>query len=199
MKSTDVVSGDLLASSERIIDSFTRHGCMLGLSESVTGGTIASCLARVDGCSKILFASQVLYSIYGKSSFLELDAKKIEAAGTVSEFIIDAMNDCMARRFFDLQKQQGGEPPENEPRGFIALAICGVAGSAIENLPSGTVIIGMDVYNDITGEIDMAKLARHQVEWFQFDGDRTRIILDATRTALSWLDGVPFISTGNNI
>lgn len=199
MKSTNILSGELLASSARIIDSFTRHGCTLGLSESVTGGTIASCLARVDGCSKVLFASQVLYSIYGKSSFLELVPEKIEEEGTVSEFIINRMNDCMTQRFFKLQKQQGGEISENSPLSFIAIATCGVAGSAIENLRRGTVIIGMDVYIDVTGEIDIITPSRHEVEWFQFDGDRATIILEATRTALSWLEDVSFISSGEHI
>jgi nicotinamide mononucleotide (NMN) deamidase PncC len=194
MKSPDTLLEELLALAMRVVNSFTMHGCMLGLSESVTGGTIASFLARVDGCSKILFASQVLYSIPGKSSFLDVPIEEIETNGTVSEFIIEKMNESMARRFFTALPRMTGE----RPRSFIALAICGVAGSAIENLPRGTVIIGMDTYSipdETTGGIVPT---RHEVEWFEFDRDRATIILHATRQALFWLEAVSFLSRETN-
>ena len=194
MKSPDNLSEELLAQSTRVVNGFTMHGCMLGLSESVTGGTIASFLARVDGCSKILFASQVLYSIPGKSSFLEVPIEEIEAKGTVSEFIIEKMNECMARRFFTVLPSMTGE----RPRSFISLATCGVAGSAIENLPRGTVIIGMDTYSIPDENSNEIVPTGHEMEWFQFDGDRATIILQATRQALFWLEGVSFLSRETN-
>ena len=195
MKSPDYLSEELLAQSTRVVNGFTLHGCMLGLSESITGGTIASFLARVDGCSKILFASQALYSIPGKSSFLDVPIEEIEDKGTVSEFIIEKMNECMARRFFTVLPSMAAA----RPRSFISLAICGVAGSAIENLPRGTVIIGMDTYSIPDENSNEIVPTGHEMEWFQFDGDRATIILRASSQALFWLEGVPFLSTETNI
>ena len=194
MKTPECLPKELLAQSTRIVTGFTKHGCMLGLSESVTGGMIASFLSHVDGCSKILFASQVLYSIPGKSSFLDVSIEEIEANGTVSEFIIAKMNECMARRFIKTLPSITGE----RPRSFISLAICGVAGNGIENLPRGTVIIGMDTYALPDENIEEIVPARREMEWYQFEGDRAAIILRASSQALFWLGCVPFLSTETN-
>jgi nicotinamide-nucleotide amidase len=171
----DLNLAELLVTAKTVITTLSSQDCMLGISESVTGGAIASCLTRVDGCSKVLFASQVLYSTLGKASFCELPVNDITEKGTVSEFMIRKMLDCMARRFFKARLDPGIPAPSN----FMSLATSGVAGDSIEGLPRGTVLVGISVHRD-GGE----RVGRDIRRYF-FEGDRGEIMLAATRSALA--------------
>ncbi|NMC03939.1 MAG: CinA family protein [Candidatus Lokiarchaeota archaeon] len=174
MNTRDIVSADLVTTAKAVITTLSGRNCMLGVSESVTGGTIASCLTRVNGCSQVLFASQVLYSILGKSSFCDESIKNIADKGTVSDYIILRMLDCMSNRFFTILSKNSAVTP----RFFVSLATCGVAGDPIEGLPRGTVLIGISLHRK-DGTCFGRDIRRHV-----FDGDRGAIMLAATSTAL---------------
>jgi nicotinamide-nucleotide amidase len=179
MNPGDLPLANPLATAKAVITTLSNRDCMLGVSESVTGGTIASCLTRVDGCSKVLFASQVLYSILGKASFCELTVKKIAENGTVSEYIIMMMLDSMARRFLKARSDIGLPDSAFAPRHFMSLATCGVAGDSIEGLPRGTVLAGISLHRE-----DGTCIER-EIRRYQFEGDRGEIIVAASRTALA--------------
>ncbi|MEX2684048.1 MAG: CinA family protein [Candidatus Sigynarchaeota archaeon] len=178
MKHVDAPIAELLVAAKTVIETLAGKECMLGISESVTGGTIASYLTRIDGCSNILFASQVLYSSLGKSSFCELPMKKIVEQGTVSKEIISEMLDCMARRFFKALEDPDATRLVIAPRHFVSLATCGVAGDPIEDLPRGTVLEGISLYRD-------GKCIENEIRHMQLEGNRWTIISGATRAALS--------------
>jgi nicotinamide-nucleotide amidase len=180
MNPLETSSASVTATAKHVIASLAERKCMLGVSESVTGGMIASYLARVDGCSKVLFASQVLYSIAGKASFCNVPASLIVEKGTVSEFIIHEMLDCMARRFFTIIADPGLASIACAPSFFVSLATCGVAGESIEGLPRGTVLAGISVYS-----ISDCRCIDNTVHRWQFDGDRAGIMIAATSSALS--------------
>ncbi len=169
---------DPLAAAKAVITTLSSRACMLGVSESVTGGTIASILTRVDGCSKVLFASQVPYSILGKASFCDLPVMEIAENGTVSEYMILQMLDCMARRFFKACADTGMAGLATAPRHFISIATCGVAGDSIEGLPRGTVLVGISLHREDGTCIDK-EIRRHR-----FEGDRGEVIVATTRAAL---------------
>jgi nicotinamide-nucleotide amidase len=179
MSPVDKPTAGLLAAAMDVITALSGRDCMLGVSESVTGGTIASYLTRVDGCSKVLFASQVLYSILGKASFCDLPVKTIAENGTVSEFIIIQMLDCMARRFFNARSGDSVLGTASAPRFFVSLATCGVAGDAIEGLPRGTVLTGISLHRE-----DGTRFEK-EIRQYQFEGDRGEIMLAASGAAFA--------------
>ncbi len=178
MSPVDKLSADILATATAVITTLSSRDCMLGVSESVTGGTIASYLTRVDGCSKVLFASQVLYSILGKASFCDLPVMEIAENGTVSEYIILQMLDCMSRRFFKAHGDTGPSGLANAPRYFISLATSGVAGDSIEGLPRGTVLAGISLHRDDGTRIEK------EIRRYRFEGDRGAVMVAATGAAL---------------
>nr|MDO8114486.1 CinA family protein [Candidatus Sigynarchaeota archaeon] len=183
MNKFETLSHEILDTSARVVDVLARKKCMLGISESVTGGTIASFLTRIDGCSKVLFASQVLYSTLGKSSFCNIPLKDIEAVGTVSEAIIGEMMMSMAKRFFKVI----GETNEGSialPDHFISLATSGVAGASIEGLPRGTVIIGISRYRVAGYEQGTIDAVHRAIKTYHLAGDRIQVMLDAVKEGL---------------
>ena len=178
MKHVDSQTTELLVAAKAVIETLAGHVCMLGISESVTGGTIASYLTLIDGCSKVLFASQVLYSILGKAIFCELPVNFIVEKGTVSEIILSKMLESMARRFFKAREEKDASGLSIAPRHFVSLATSGVAGDPIEGLPRGTVLVGISAYRD-------EKCIDKEIRQVQIEGGRWEIIAGATRAALA--------------
>ncbi len=178
MEPVDISPAELIVTAKAVIETLAGLDCMLGVSESITGGTIASCLTRVDGCSKVLFASQVPYSTMGKASFCELPVSYIIEKGTVSEAIVSEMLDGMARRYFKARKDPGASILGSVPRHFVSLATSGVAGDPIEGLQRGTVLVGISVHRD-------GKCIEKDIRHVQLEGDRGQVISGATRIALA--------------
>ncbi len=180
---------DPTTTAKAVVTTLSSQDCMLGISESVTGGAIASCLTLVDGCSKVLFVSQVIYSILGKASFCDLPVMEIAENGTVSEYMILQMLDCMVRRFFKARTGTGMAGLAVTPRHFISLATSGVAGDSIEGLPRGTVMVGISLHREDGTCIEK------EIRRFQFEGNRGEVIAAATKAALDLvLEKAAFLS-----
>jgi nicotinamide mononucleotide (NMN) deamidase PncC len=173
--------------SKDAVEYLTTTRTMLGISESVTGGNIAACLTGVSGCSKVLFASQVIYAMLGKSSFLDIPMATLEQEGTVSAFVINHMLDTMANRFFLALNRERDAIGETLPSHFISLATTGIAGDPIENKPTGFVLIGLTLYAIRETESFEPDIVHHELHEFNFHGTRNEITMAATREAFSMI------------
>lgn len=137
------------------------NGFTLALAESCTGGLIAHLITNVPGSSAYFDRSMVAYSDVAKISHLLVSPNLISRHGAVSTQVAEAM--------------VRGLKKENEPN--LALAITGLAGptGGTAEKPVGTVFLALLTDKGL------------RTERFQFGGERQRIKLAATYTALDWL------------
>lgn len=167
------------------IRKLTANGCMVGTSESVTGGQIAAALTKIDGCSNVLFATQVIYSPLGKSVFCNIPLDKVMEIGTVSEEMVDRLVDCMHEKFlFSLNKNANSIPNESFPRFFISLAVVGVAGGSVEGKGKGHVVIGLETRRIKKDGSFSGEKIRASSKTYKLEGNRDEIIYQATSLAL---------------
>jgi nicotinamide-nucleotide amidase len=133
----------------------------LALAESCTGGAIAQRITRVAGSSAYFKASAVTYSDDSKSRFLGIESALLKKHGAVSrETALE-----MARKVRELAAADIG---------LSVTGIAGPSGGSPDN-PIGTVWVGL------------ADREATDARRFQFQGDRERVILGASQTALHWL------------
>ncbi len=152
-----VYDGD--ASSARIaVERLRAHGLTLATAESCTGGTIASRITAVPGCSDIYTGGVVSYANAVKEQLLGVPAADIESQGAVSRPVVEAMaagacRACGAR---------------------CACAPSGIAGpdGGTPDKPVGTVWIGWCVDGRVSSRL------------FHFPGNRARVIDRAATEAL---------------
>lgn len=173
--------------ARRVVDALARGRWMLGTSESVTGGAIAAALALVDGCSAVLFAAQVPYSVPGKVAFLGVAPVDIQRDGTVSPLVIEAMHASMVARFSSAQVQGLPEAP-GPTLGLVSVGVAGVAGVPIEDKPTGHVLLGIRTFR-----VDGTVLSQDsdRIQELFLPGDRREII---TRAVDAALDGILAVS-----
>ena len=80
------------ASAARIaLEACRRHGYTLGTAESCTGGTIASRITAIAGCSDTYTGSVVSYSNEVKMHLLGVNPADLEAHGAVSREVVEQM------------------------------------------------------------------------------------------------------------
>lgn len=82
--------GDATA-AEIVLDACRRHGLTLCSAESCTGGTIASRITAVAGCSDVYAGTVVSYANAVKQHVLGVSAADLEAHGAVSREVVEAM------------------------------------------------------------------------------------------------------------
>ncbi|MFX0103015.1 MAG: CinA family protein [Candidatus Hodarchaeota archaeon] len=166
--------------AREIVKILKKENCLLGLSESITGGQISAFLTRIDGCSKVLFGSQVVYSPLAKSSLCKIPMDDIEKHGTVSEYTVNKMNASMADRVLSIMKEVRAKSHFDLPTYIITVATSGVAGDSIEGKPNGFVIIGIKLdkinHSPALTKIELLSLVSN----FNFSGNREEIILQAS-------------------
>ncbi|MHA1370739.1 MAG: CinA family protein [Promethearchaeota archaeon] len=143
--------------SEDVVLLLKENKCMIGISESVTGGTISSYLTGVYGCSEVLFVAQIPYSIPGKISLCNMNEQNLYESGTVSKFVIEQMNSSMSNRFFEIMNQNPKVFKNSIPRYFVSVSTCGIAGKPIESKPRGLIYIGIKI-----NKIKQANLGNHK-------------------------------------
>jgi len=133
----------------------------IAVSESLTGGMLASVLIDVAGASEVFQQGFVTYSEEAKSETLGVPMELIKEKGVVSEEVAAAMARGAAEK----------------AKTTVALSTTGVAGPSggTEKTPVGTVCLGLY----IDGEVKTRRLV--------LSGDRTRVRFRAVRTALNWL------------
>ena len=133
----------------------------LALAESCTGGLISHRVTRIAGSSAYYVGGAVTYANEAKMKFLGVQVATLEKHGAVSEQTA-------------LEMSRGIKEQTGANIGLSVTGIAGPSGGSLEK-PVGTVWIS------IAGE------KRHEARYWQFHGDRERIILGASQAALNWL------------
>lgn len=174
-----------------IVRMLKKNRCLLGLSESITGGQISAFLTRVDGCSKVFFGSCVVYSPLSKASFSHIPLVKIGEVGTVSEYTVNEMNASMGDRIFSILQEISSSQSVNIPAHVISVSISGVAGEPIEKKPRGFVYIGIKVEKINRSPVFARTEVSNHVSQFNFKGSRDSIILQASLETLHGIARLP--------
>lgn len=112
-----------------VLDLLAERGVKLAIAESCTGGLLGARLTAVPGCSSVLVGGVVAYDNDVKLGLLGVSADELAAHGAVSETVVRAMAEGVAR---SLGVQAG-------------IGITGIAGpdGGSEAKPVGTVWIGV--------------------------------------------------------
>jgi len=133
----------------------------LALAESCTGGLISHRITRIPGSSAYYAGGVVTYANEAKVNFLGVKPMTLEKHGAVSQETA-------------LEMSQGIRDRTGASIGLSVTGVAGPSGGSREK-PVGTVWISI------------AKQNRHEAQCFHFHGERERIILGASQTALNWL------------
>jgi len=136
----------------------TENRATIAVAESCTGGMLAERLTNVPGSSNYFLGGVVCYSNELKSSLVGVPQEMIEAKGAVSAEVAIALADGIRRR-------------TGATLGVGVTGIAGPGGGSPEK-PVGLVHVGIA---DERGPRERA---------FRFPGDRDRIRIQATQTAL---------------
>ena len=91
-----IFKGDATA-AEIALDAVRRHGWKITSAESCTGGNIAHTLTMISGCSDVYVGSVVSYANEIKSGVLGVPPELIERHGAVSQEVVTAMVEGVAR------------------------------------------------------------------------------------------------------
>jgi nicotinamide-nucleotide amidase len=134
------------------------HRATIAVAESCTGGMVATRLTNIPGSSSYFLGGVVSYSNDLKTAWANVPAELIESKGAVSPEVALAMADGVRRL-------------TNATLGLSTTGIAGPSGGTAEK-PVGLVHIALA---DQTGAKDRT---------FRFPGDRDRIRVQATQTAL---------------
>ena len=154
--------GDASA-AEIVLAACRRKGYTLGTAESCTGGTIASRITAVAGCSDVFLGSVVSYANDVKTGVLGVSARDIDTHGAVSREVVTQMAEG-ARRALGCD---------------CAVATSGVAGpgGGSADHPVGTVWISASTP------------ARTETRLLHLPGNRARVIDRAATEVLLLLAG----------
>ena len=119
-----------------IVTQLLTHGYTLSTAESCTGGTIASTITSIAGCSAVFTGSVIAYCNKVKANVLGVKESTLENHGAVSE---ETVREMVA----GVQRVMGTD---------CAIATSGIAGpgGGTAQKPVGTVWIAVAVHNKIT-------------------------------------------------
>lgn len=141
---------DDMTIQQRVYELLDHSHLSIASAESLTGGGFSAEMVQQNGASNVLKGSAVVYQEQAKTNALEIPPSVINEHGTVSE-------ECalhMAKQVSRLYQSD------------IGISFTGVAGSAIEGKPQGTVFIS--IYD--------APKQKSITEKFIFHGDRQAVI-----------------------
>jgi nicotinamide-nucleotide amidase len=146
------------AMEEVVAGALTENRATIAVAESCTGGLLAERLTNIPGSSSYFLGGVVCYSNELKSSLVDVPAELIESKGAVSPEVALALAD-------GIRKRTGAT---------IGVGVTGIAGpgGGTPEKPVGLVHIGIA---DERGPRERR---------FQFPGDRERIRMHASQTAL---------------
>jgi nicotinamide-nucleotide amidase len=146
------------AMEEGVARALTENRATIAVAESCTGGLLAERLTNIPGSSVYFLGGVVCYSNELKSALVDVPAELIESKGAVSPEVALALAD-------GIRKRTGAT---------IGVGVTGIAGpgGGTPEKPVGLVHIGIA---DERGPRERR---------FQFPGDRERIRMHASQTAL---------------
>jgi nicotinamide-nucleotide amidase len=125
--------------ARRCVGELAEGNRTVAVAESLTGGLLASALTAVPGSSKVLLGGVVAYSPVAKTSILGVGPEVMQAHGTVSREVAEAMANGARRALgadFGVATTgvAGPEMVEGKPLGFVCIACAsdhGVRSAAI--------------------------------------------------------------------
>jgi nicotinamide-nucleotide amidase len=125
----DIVS-EIDDNLENILDKQLKEkNLTLGLAESCTGGTLASLITAIPGCSSYFKGGIVCYSNEIKEKLLDVDSSLLAMSGAVSQEVVESMAtgaykalsaDCIIA-ISDIAGPDGGTP--EKPVGTVWIAV----------------------------------------------------------------------------
>lgn len=147
-----------LTPAQILIEMLKDRGLSIATAESCTGGTIASLITSVAGCSQVMKGGVVAYSNEVKSNVLKVTGSTLAEHGAVSHATVSEM-------LHGAMQITGAE---------TAIATSGIAGpgGAVPGKPVGTVVIGV------------ALPGRELVVTHHFPGSRQAVVERASATAI---------------
>lgn len=84
---------------QNLVFDLIKKNINVAVAESCTGGQISKMLTSIPGASKVLIGSIIAYSIYVKTTFLEVDPISIKNNGVVSEQVVIEMAQSVRKKF----------------------------------------------------------------------------------------------------
>lgn len=153
-----VVATADLTPAQIVVSMLIKRGLSVAVAESCTGGTIASMITSVAGCSQVMKGGVVAYSNEVKARVLGVSESTLAANGAVSEPVVREM-------LRGVQRVMDAD---------VAIATSGIAGpgGAVPGKPVGTVVIGVAIKENI------------QVATCHFPGSRASVVERASVKAL---------------
>lgn len=124
--------------ARRVIDRLRAHGWTIATAESLTAGLLASTLAEVPGCSRVLRGGVVAYQADVKTTLLGVPDSEVDA-GVVRQDVAEQMASG-ARRLLGADVGvattgvAGPEPHAGEPVGSVWIAVASPSGVASAHL-----------------------------------------------------------------
>ncbi len=146
---------------EIIIKSMSEKKLSLGIAESCTGGYLSHLLTSISGSSKCFKGTIVSYSNESKERLLNIPSALIEAHGSVSSQVAEAMAEGARKKF-------------ETDYGIGVTGIAGPSGGS-KDKPIGLVYIAISDKNEVISEK------------FLFGDKRERNIIRSSLTALNML------------
>ena len=158
-----MLNEDLISSRrDRLAEQLMRHGLLLAVAESCTGGWLAKVCTDISGSSNWFDRGFVTYSNSAKQQMLGVSAQTLQAEGAVSEAVVIEMVTGV------LQQSDA----------HVAVSISGIAGpgGGTEEKPVGTVWFAWK-----RTSLPVVTSCCH------FDGDRNEVRGQAVERALQGL------------
>lgn len=157
----NLLATDDLSPAQILISELRKAGLTVATAESCTGGTIASQITAVAGCSDVMAGGVVAYSNEVKKRILGVSPDTLEAHGAVSA-------ETAAEMALGACRATGAD---------CAVATTGIAGptGGTPEKPVGTVWFGIAIHGQVT------------TFTHRFPGTRDRVVNRAATTALSAL------------
>ncbi len=158
-----MINDDVISSRrDRLAEQLIRHGLLLAVAESCTGGWLAKVCTDISGSSNWFDRGFVTYSNSAKQQMLGVSGQTLQVEGAVSEAVVIEMVTGV------LQQSDA----------HIAVSISGVAGpgGGTEEKPVGTVWFAWK-------RTSLPAVAG----CFHFDGDRNEVRRQAVERALQGL------------
>jgi len=96
---TYIYSYGKVSLQQNLVYNLIKKNLNIAVAESCTGGQISKMLTSIPGASKVLVGSIIAYSIYVKTTFLEVDPICIKNNGVVSEQVVIEMAQSVRKKF----------------------------------------------------------------------------------------------------
>lgn len=145
----NIISSENEEIEEKVVQELRRNQWKISMSESCTGGMLASKIVNVSGASEVFSEGFITYSNQAKSKYLKVSELTLEKFGAVSEETVREM----VLGLYDLTNSE------------VCVAVSGIAGPTGGTLikPVGLVYYAIKIKDDIIITHSIFKGGREQI------------------------------------